>query len=115
MLRDDELTDTRQRADYGELPQNVDQVLAAAREARRAKMTPHQRVVEDLIDQYTRAVKSDAVLDFFEGLAADIIFLKKNRGKHIQIVSEIESMAEYCATLEKGFKKLGKKLTNEED
>ena len=59
----------------GDYPSSAAEDFAAleARERRRATMTPHARLVEDLIDGFTDALRDDVVLNYFERLAARII------------------------------------------
>ena len=45
----------------------------AARHERRATLTPHMRLVEDLIDEFTDAIHNGTVLEFFERTAARIL------------------------------------------
>lgn len=47
-----------------------------ARASRREGMTEHQRLTEDLVDQYTEAVKDDEVIEYFVNIAAQILMLR---------------------------------------
>ena len=46
------------------------------RAARREAMTEHERLVEDLVDQYTAAVKDDEVRAYFVNIATQILTLR---------------------------------------
>lgn len=48
-----------------------------AREARRASMTAHARLVEDLVDEYTEAARCDATMEFFMQLASELLDLRE--------------------------------------
>lgn len=57
--------------------QHIPKSMRVARARRRATLTEHGRLVEDLIDEFGRALESDDVQGFFERTAARIMHADK--------------------------------------
>jgi len=56
---------------------NADVLSAKARAKRRASLTEHARKLEDVVDEYTGAVRDGTTQEFFEKLARDRVELDR--------------------------------------
>lgn len=51
--------------------EEAERTLAESRRTRRASLTEHARALEDVVDEYTAAVRDGSTQAFFERVAAD--------------------------------------------